>query len=192
MDANRDVKERPPPRDPDSPFVFSMEGGAEATPGGLAPWYWVPRWSSNEALNRFQQEIPGPLRGSRPRVRLIEPAPGAARFFTEPPPPFEPRPERWLVLPLHHCLGSEELSMHSQAIAQRAPDPYLAVGRAAADRLGLAVGQSVVLRMGELEKALPVRIHPALAEGTAGMPALAGIPLPDWGEIRPLPAVPES
>jgi NADH-quinone oxidoreductase subunit G len=192
MDAQQDVKEQPPPRDPDSPFVYSMEGGAEATPGGLAPWYWVPGWSSNEALNRFQQEIPGPLRGSRPGVRLIEPVQARPRFFAEPPPPFEVRPARWLVLPLHHCLGSEELSVRAEAIARRAPEPYLAVGRAAADQLGLAEGQPTELQIGGHAHVLPVHIHPALPAGTAGLPAglpgLAGIALPDWGEIRPVAA----
>ncbi len=192
MDAQQDVKELPPPRDPDSPFVYSMEGDAQQTPGGLDPWYWAPSWNSNEALNRFQQEIAGPLRGSRPGLRLVEPVQSGPRFFTEPPPRFEAQPERWLILPLHHCFGSEELSVRAEAIAERTPAPYVAVGRATADQLGLAEGQSIALRLGEFEQVLPVRIHQALADGTAGLPAgLPGLPrvaLPMWGEIRPVAA----
>jgi NADH-quinone oxidoreductase subunit G len=192
MDAHRQIRELPPPRDPDSPFTFSMEGSG-AVPAGLAPWYWTPGWNSNEALNRFQQEIPGPLRDARPGVPVVEPAQGAPLFFGEPPAPFRRRRNRWLFLPLHHCLGSEELSARAEAVARRAPAPYLGLGREDAERLGLVEGQSAEVRLAGQVWRLPVRLSPEMANGIAGLPVglaeptgaeLGGAELPAWGEIR--------
>ena len=192
LQADRHIHEPPPPPDRDSPFVFSMEGGAVPAPDGLAPWYQAPGWSSNEALNRFQQEIPGPLRDAYPGVRLIEPATVSPAPFKAPPAPFAPRADQWLILPLHHCFGSEELSARATPIAERSPAAYLALGTEDAERLGLADGVQGELRMDSRAYLLPVRIHAELAAGTAGLPValsgLTGIRLPAWGEIRGIAA----
>jgi NADH-quinone oxidoreductase subunit G len=188
--ANAHVKELPPPADPDSPLVFSMEGGVEPAKDVAAPWYWTPRWNSNEALNRFQQEIPGPLRAGNPGVRLIERrAHALPRFFADAPAPFRSRPDRWLLTPLHHIFGGDELSAEAPAIAGLAPEPYLALTAKDAKRLGLAPGDHLTLRLDGSEHRLALRIRNALTPGTAGLPVglpgLAGLALPAWAEILP-------
>jgi NADH-quinone oxidoreductase subunit G len=188
LDADRQIHEPPPPPDPDSPFVFSMEGGARPVPDGLAPWYLAPGWSSNEALHRFQQEIPGPLRDAWPGVRLITPAIRPPVYFRGAPRAFAPRPDAWLVLPLHRVFGSEELSARSAPIIARSTPPWLTLSPRDAERLGVSDGGQVELLLdGELHR-LPMRIEPGLTDGTAGlplgMPGLTGLRLPAWGEIR--------
>jgi NADH-quinone oxidoreductase subunit G len=186
--ANLHVKELPPPVDPDSPLVFSMEAGAETAADIPAPWYWSPGWNSNEALNRFQQEIPGPLREGNAGVRIVERAATLPRFFADPPAPFRRRTDRWLLVPIQHIFGGEELSIRATAISQRAPEPYLALCTEDARSLGLSPGDQVSLHLETGAHRLALRIRDALTPGTAGLPAglpdLAGIPVPAWAEIR--------
>jgi NADH-quinone oxidoreductase subunit G len=145
--ANINVREPMPPKDPDSPFSYSMEGAhlnpPKQPPPALIPRFWAPGWNSIQSLNKFQDEINGPLRGGNPGCRLIEPTnvamPGSASenpapagapraaYFTEIPLAFEPRSGEWLAVPLQHVFGSEELSMLTPGVAERAPKPYLAL-----------------------------------------------------------------
>ena len=155
MHADVSVFEPAPPDDHDAPLSFSMEGYREQPPAALVPRYHAPRWNSVQALNKFQQEVGGPLRGGDPGVRLFEPpgapAPGAASPGRPPrfvgrgvvaaaaavgrcsrpqagaPAAFRPSPDRLLAVPLHHIFGSEELSMLSPPVAGRAPAAYLAL-----------------------------------------------------------------
>jgi NADH-quinone oxidoreductase subunit G len=186
--AGRNVKELPPPGDPDSPLVFTMEGSVKQAPDISPPWYWVPRWNSNEALNRFQQEIPGPLRQGNPGVRLIEPGQGA-RTYGRPPPPFRAQPDRWRLIPVHHLFGGEELSAVSAVVAARAPAPYLVLNGADAKRLGVVAGDRLTLAIDGTDYRLPLEVDDTLTAGTAGVPVgFAGLPGPGidaWGEIRP-------
>jgi len=188
LDADRQIHEPPPPPDPDSPFRFSMEGGARPFPDGLAPWYLAPGWSSNEALNRFQQEIPGPLRDAWPGVRLIRPAAARPDWFRDIPPAFEAESDVWLILPLHRVFGSEELSARSTPVAERSAPAQLAMSAGDAKRLGLTEGAQAELYLDGETHRLPVQITPALNDGTAGLPAglggVAGLTLPARGEIR--------
>ena len=50
-----------PPHDPDAPLSFSMEGFHGPPPAALIPRYWAPGWNSVQALNKFQEEVGGPL-----------------------------------------------------------------------------------------------------------------------------------
>jgi NADH-quinone oxidoreductase subunit G len=188
--AHEHVKEMPPPKDADSPLVFSMETGTAPAPDIPAPWYWAPGWNSNEALNRFQQEIPGPLREGNPGVRIVEHAEQPMpRFVADPPAPFAPRPDQWLVTPLHHIFGGEELSAQAPAVAARAPEPYVALSAADARTLGVNRGDPLVIRLEGGELRLNLRILDTLQPGTAGLPAglpgLGGVLLPAWAEVRP-------
>jgi NADH-quinone oxidoreductase subunit G len=189
MTANLSVHEPNPPADPDSPLSFSMEGYPGQPPAAVIPYFWAPAWNSVQAVNKFQEEIAGPLRGGPAGVRLIEPSQEAkALYFDQIPPPFEGREDQWLILPLYHIFGSEELSALAPAIAERVPTPYLALNPADADKLGVEPDSRIELTLGEKSYHLPVCYYSSLLPGTAGipygLPTLKGIaPLPAWGQL---------
>ena len=72
--ANISVVEPKPPDDPDSALAYSMEGSPNQPPGALQPFFWSPGWNSIQAVNKFQSEVGGALRGGDPGVRLFEPS----------------------------------------------------------------------------------------------------------------------
>ena len=196
MRANIAVSEPKIPDDPDSPFTFSMEGYRGAVPGAVVPSFWSPGWNSIQGLNKFQEEVGGALRGGDPGVRLIEPAPTSdAAYFQGIPAAFQPRSSEWLIVPLYHIFGSEELSRLSPPVAERAPGAYVALNPTDAWALQVSVGDTVEVRLdsrlrgndtqeGALFR-LPVKIRPDLPAGVAGL-GLSGLTvscLPGWGSI---------
>jgi NADH-quinone oxidoreductase subunit G len=187
MFANITVHEPKPPEDPDSPLAFSMEGYRGRKPIPIIPQFWTPGWNSNQALNKFQVEVGGPLRDESPGVRVIEQATPASRpSSTDIPPAFHPRPDEWLLLPLRHIFGSDELGSRAPAIAERMPAPYLALHPADAACIGLQAEQEAAVTVGPDVHHLPLRLDPSLPLGIAGLPllpSLIGIELPAWAKI---------
>jgi len=189
MRAHIGVHEPKQPEDPDSALAYSMEGCEGQPPSALIPRFWIPGWNSVQALNKFQDEVGGPLRGGDPGRRLIEPSGGQGLpYFQEVPDPFEPKDGTWLVVPMHHIFGSEELSMLTPGIAQRAPRPYLAVNRHDAEHLQAADGDEVELSLGGTVYRLRLLSMAGLPRGLAGIPAglpgLRGLDLPASATIR--------
>ena len=188
MLANIAVSEPKPPEDPDSPLSFTMEGAPIEPPASLLPFFWTGGWNSIQSVNKFQEEIAGPLRGGDAGVLLIEPAAASPAYRNSVPAAFSPRQGEWLMVSRHHIFGSEELSAQSPAIAQLSPQPYVALGAEDADALGAAAGASVEVKLEGAAARLPLRIEPGLPRGVAALPAgfgpLAGIPLPLWGRIE--------
>jgi NADH-quinone oxidoreductase subunit G len=187
MRAHIAISEPKPTDDPDSALAFSMEGygGAPpaALPAALVPFFWSPGWNSPSATNKYQDEVGGALRGGSSRARLIEPRQGGAisaisSFFEEMPPPFRKREKEWLLVPLHHVFGSEELSALSPPISERAPKPYLALNARDADALGLKAGDEIQLTWETKSLRLPLSILPELRDGVAGLPV--GLPTLEW------------
>ncbi|MCL4303569.1 MAG: NADH-quinone oxidoreductase subunit NuoG [Anaerolineae bacterium] len=186
--ANIDVHEPKPPDDPNSPFSFSMEGYEGQPPAALIPRFWSPRWNSVQALNKFQSEVGGPLRDGDPGRRLIEPTPVEnVTYFQDVPAAFEPQTDEWLVVPLYHIFGSEELSILTPGIAARAPQPYLGLSPEDAAKLQTVEGEEVELTLNSTVFRLPVKLMPTLPHGIAGLPAglpdMPGIDWPAWGKI---------
>jgi NADH-quinone oxidoreductase subunit G len=185
MAAHIHVSEPKPPTDEDSPLAFSMEGFDGAPPGPFVSRFWAPGWNSVQALNKFQTEISGPLRGEDPGCRLIEPAPSdEGRYFAQREPATALKEGEYLLTPIHHIFGSEPLSMASSGIAQRAPAAYLALapeGAPAED------GEKVRLEVNGLALTLRLRLTPGMSQGLAGLPVgLPGLPvtaLPAVGQI---------
>ena len=179
MLANITVDEPKPPDDRDSPLSFSMEGSPDQPPPALIPFFWSPGWNSIQATNKYQAEIAGPLRGGNPGVRLIESGKGGSEFFASIPSAFEPRKGEWLLVPLLHIFGSEELSRFAPAVAQLFPEPYVALNPEDAQEFG---------REAELfGRHFPVKCIAGLPQGVAGLPVglpdLEGIELPAWSRI---------
>ncbi len=120
MLANISVHEPKPAEDADTPLSFSMEGYEGQPPAPLISRYWSPRWNSVSALNKFQQEVGGPLRGEDPGKRLIEPMEkGRPEYFTDIPA--EPAAGQGRsTAPEYDIFKSEELSAQSPSIFERA------------------------------------------------------------------------
>jgi NADH-quinone oxidoreductase subunit G len=184
-----DVNEPKPPDDPDSALAFSMEGYDGQPPPALIPRYWAPGWNSVQALNKFQQEIGGHLMGQSSGARLIEPAqPTEIPFFDSVPQRFVPRHDQWLVVPLYHVFGSEELSLITPGIAELAPEPYAAIHPDDAAEIGVEEGKDIELHLGGRDYRLASRFLAELPRGVVGVPAglppLAGVDLPAWSDTK--------
>lgn len=166
------VRDQPPPSSPDTPFSSSMEGAyGPDMPAALVSGYQVSPWNSVQALNRFQHEIGGALRGGEAGIRLL---PRAGGGDTNPPPyayatdiplPYAAQADAVLVLPDTRLFGSEELSMLSPPV----------MARAAAPALGLPPGRVTSARMrlhlDDGPHVLPVEPVPGLPAGIALCPA---------------------
>jgi NADH-quinone oxidoreductase subunit G len=188
MHANINVHEPQQPDDADSPLAFSMEGYPGEPPAALIPRFWAPGWNSVQALNKFQEEIAGPLRGGDPGLRLIEPAHvDEVTYFRQVPKVFQPRKDEWLAVPIYHIFGSEELSILTPGIAERAPRPYLGLEPEDARSLQVKDGDQVQVTMDGVEQDFPVQVMSTLPRGMiglpAGLPGLQGIALPAWAQL---------
>ncbi len=188
MTANLTVVEPKPPEDPDSALSYTMEGAPLQPPGALQPFFWSPGWNSIQSVNKFQSEIGAALRPGDPGVRLIEPS-GKGDYFTRIPGHFARHEREWLVIPIEHIFGSEELSRHAPAVAKLAFAPYLALNADDAASLGVKdhAGEVKIELGGEIQR-LPVRVLPDLPAGIAGipdgLPAAFGEELPAWRRIE--------
>ncbi len=187
VSADRTVFEPRPLRDPDSPLAFSMEGYPGQPPSALIAHFWYPGWNSAQAVNKFQEEVGGPLRGGDPGIRLIEPASGAPRDFATVPGAFVPRQGSWLLMPLHLLFGSEMLSSRTPGIAQRSPRAFVGLSPESARKIEANEGDELLVQAGKIACSLPLRLVPGLPEGVAGLPrGLRGVAvknLPVFGTI---------
>jgi len=116
------------------------------------------------------------LRAGDPGTRLLE-ANGDALPWFAAPAAFMASAKSWKIVPLHHLFGSDETSAAAAPIQTRIPEPYVAIGTEAADRLVLKDGALLNLQIDGLNLRLPVRIDQQLADGLLGLPVgLPGIP----------------
>ncbi|BCK77319.1 NADH-quinone oxidoreductase subunit G [Acetobacter aceti NRIC 0242] len=165
------VRDQPPPASPDTPFSSSMEGAYEPDmPGALVPYYQTPAWNSVQALNRFQSEIGGPMRGGPSGIRLLSPAENQNTeaqpyaYNTAIPAPYVPQADTVLVLPDTHLFGSEELSMFSPPIMTRSSAPTLGLSAS------MTRSDRMVLHLEDGPHILSVEPVPGLPEGTVLCP----------------------
>jgi len=189
MYADKNVSEPRPPADPDSALSYTMEGYVGIPPPTLTPFYWSPGWNSVQAINKYQIEVGGELHGGNPGKRLFEPAENSkADYFKIIPAAFSPKAGEWLVLPLYHIFGSDELSAQSPAVAERIPQPYIALNDSDAIKAGIGEGAIVEVLLNGNKKWLPVKLNIGLPEGVAGLPKglqdTAGIAFPFFTTLK--------
>jgi NADH-quinone oxidoreductase subunit G len=165
-----------------------MEGIQSDLPGALIPFFWAPGWNSVQSTNKYQKKIGGALRGGNPGVRLIEPnAEATPSFFDQIPSAFNAKEGEWLVVPLYHIFGSEELSARGKAVSELVPAPYIALSNADIERMKLEDGDEVMLSIGATQYSLPIKPRHGLPVGVVGMPlglhGMSTVELPTWGKI---------
>ena len=189
MYAHINIHEPKPPEDRDSPLAFSMEGYEGEPPASLIPHFHFPGWNSVQSINKFQTEVGGALRGGDPGLRLIEAAgsPEGPDYFTDMPGQFVPG-GRFLVIPLAHIFGSEELSSRSPSVEELIPGPYIALNQNDAARLGLGESEKAEVRFSEGVYFLRVSLDGGLPAGCAGLPfglpGMVGVSRDEYIDVR--------
>ena len=175
MNAALDVHEPRPVQDIDSPLAFSMEGaqGLGSRPAALNPMVWSPGWNSPQAVNKFQDEIGGRLRGGDPGVLLFKPDASGASYAN----PTLESPSGLKAVSLPHIFGSEELSSQAPVMASRIAVASLTVHPATAAKARLVEGARATLSSKGATLTLPVTIDPGFAEDCVGVPSgFSGVP----------------
>jgi NADH-quinone oxidoreductase subunit G len=177
------ISEPKTPEDLDSALSFSMEGTPDQPPAALIPFFWSPSWNSIQAVNTYQKEVGGPLRGGDAGVRLFKPSPkNGQTYFSAIPAAFQPRESEWLLVPMYHIFGSDELSLHAPAIRELAVMPHVAIN---SDEFAEDMEVEVTLADGTF--CFPVRIHREMPAGVAavsvGSSPLLAVQVPGWGKI---------
>ena len=185
MHADEDVRETPPPVDPDTPRSFGMEGFAPGATAAQQPEVWAPGWNSVQALNRFQEEIGGPMRGGERGRRLFEPHESAPSAEVDVPAPFVARDDGLRVLRRVETFGAEELSAMAPAVVERADEPAVYVSPDDAARLACDEGDALTLTLDGHDVTLPVRLDASLMPGTLALPVhRPGLPPPStWPDF---------
>jgi NADH-quinone oxidoreductase subunit G len=166
-----------------------MEGYQGQPPSSLIARFWVPGWNSVQAVNHYQAEVGGPLRGGDPGKRVIEPGSGTPPPYVDRiPPRFEPAADEWLCVPLHHIFGSEELSVLAPAIVERMAPAYVALGTDDLRRANVTDGDEVLLTVGDTSHRLVARGVSSMPSGIAGvpvgLPSMPWVPIPAKGRIH--------
>jgi NADH-quinone oxidoreductase subunit G len=188
MQAHISVSEPKPPEDRDSALSFTMEGYRGIPPAPLIPFFWSPGWNSVQAINKYQIEVGGPLRGGDPGKRLLGNGQVSVDAFKDSSSfGFEAKNDEMLVVALPHIFGSEELSTHAPAVASRMPGPYILIGKNDAAYFDVGVNTVLILRINGQSYELTVKIDYKMPEGLAGipynLPSMPGIILPAKGTL---------
>ncbi len=178
LDADRTVFEPGPTADPDSALAYSVEGlQPQDTPGALRARAWWPGWNSSNGLHKFGEELEALGPAGPSGVRVLDGAPGRELPVLPAPPRFAPRDGDFVLVALHHIYGSEQLSMHTPGVRERAPEPYIGLNAEDAERLQAREGDLLELWLPWMDARAPLRVVPSLVTGTAGLPVgLPGLP----------------
>ena len=160
--------------------VFHGRESGSTVPPPLQPFFWAPGWNSIQAVNKFQEEIAGPLRGGDAGVRTI-------RARREPPALFRPH--------------SRRVPTSRGRVAGGAAPSYLRVGGVEPAGPGGCATRARALRGAESRGCRGVRrsggtVRQALSgsrrplgcpRGVAGIPAgvtpFEGMELPAWSKV---------
>lgn len=157
INANAKVAENQRPDDPDSALTFSMEGAPINVPSGLNALIWSPGWNSNEAINKFQDEIGGALRGGPPGLLVLES--GSQNNIDQVNVTIE-KDEilggQLLAVTEQRLFDSHPLMSLSGALMQRAGEQKLQLNSDTGQRLNIKAGATLNLRVNNNEIKLPV------------------------------------
>lgn len=168
--ANVSVHEPQQPIDHETPLAYSMEGLNRDQPASLTPYMWSPGWNSNQSLQKFQAEVDGPLKGGTPGQRLVV---STGQGLQSKQKITHPRMKKgmWRLVPIHRVHGSEELSAHTDEVAELAGQGFVAVGAQVAEKLGVSAGEGVVVSCADQEISLPVMVLSRVAKNCIGYSA---------------------
>jgi predicted molibdopterin-dependent oxidoreductase YjgC len=81
------------------------------------------------------------------------------------------KPHQWYLVPMEQIHGSDELSGHTDEIAELAGRGFIAIGQKVAEKLAVTEGDGLLVKQGEVECSLEVRILSRVAKNCIGYSA---------------------
>jgi NADH-quinone oxidoreductase subunit G len=167
VNANISVHEPVQPTDSETPLAYSMEGLNRDQPASLMPYLWSPGWNSTQSLQKFQAEVDGPLKGGNAGQRLFDSSRESVDLQVKVTHP-RGKKDKWRLMPVHRVHGSEELSAHTEEIAELAGEAFVSIDAQLAQQLGVAEGEGVVLSSADQEICLQVKLVSRVAKNCIG------------------------
>ncbi len=165
LKAHEAVSERKQPVDDDSPLSFSMEGAPIQRPPEVNALIWSPGWNSNEAINKFQDEIAGPLTGGDPGVKLLN---NSNKDISHS---FDSEPTEDLLAVSHaRIFDNCEMAYLSSALAQRVQKRCLLLNNETAEKYSLKNGEKATLKVGDNSIDMEVEISDSVPKGIVSVP----------------------
>jgi NADH-quinone oxidoreductase subunit G len=161
--ADENVSEAKQPEDVDSALGFTMEGTPINKPSALIPQVWSPGWNSNEAINKFQQEINGPLKGGEAGVRLLDTSPSLPLAEVAVIPSITLGAGQILAHTQNHLFASDRVSSLSSALKQRNTAISARLHPDTAAIMGLVDGDEVCVALAQTQWLLPLTVDASVA-----------------------------
>ena len=177
INADVSVHEPQQPIDTETPLTFSMEGINFDQPPELTPFYWSPGWNSNQSLQKFQDDVNGPLQSSSAGQRLIEKKTdieanfllsAPSRLKLSAPKKSKINHDQYQLTPMYCIHGSEEMSSYTDEISELAGEAFIAIGKKIAENLSVKNGDGLVITTSDTEISLEVKILNRIASGCVG------------------------
>lgn len=174
INANVNISEQAPPKDPNSPLSYSMEGFTGHPPALLTPFFWAPGWNSVQAINKYLTDVDGDYKNDHVGFRLFLGNPEKKPQFFALAQEEEPISKNsYRVIPKYFIFGSEERAGYSKAISERIPKlTQVTLSKMDAERLNVKQGMPINVFLHERKLALLVVIDESLNEGYVLLPRL--------------------
>ena len=163
LHAHESVSEAKQPEDLDSALGYTMEGTPINKPSALMPQVWSPGWNSNEAINKFQQEINGPLKGGEAGLRLLDGAQGLPLASVALIPSITIGVGQILAHGQSHLFGSDQASHLSTALRQRSGALSARIHPDTAAQMGLTDVIEVCVELAQAQWHLPLTLDASMA-----------------------------
>lgn len=168
--ANETMHEPKPVQDKDSPYSFSMEGARSGVQGAQAAVFWAPKWNSVQALNKFQDEVGGPLVGGPTGVLLFARQDGKSLQYFEVGKSHCESSGDFKLVSGHNMYRSDFRSGHVDAFRQCAPKERILISGADAKKRNLSNNEVLTLALGAREIKLSCEIREEIPEGWLVVP----------------------
>ena len=169
--AHEAVSEAKQPVDLDSALGFTMEGTPINIPSTLIPQVWSPGWNSNEAVNKFQQEINGPLKGGDAGVRLFDACQSLPLATVALIPSINIGAGQILAHTQNSLFGSDQASHLSSALSKRSAAPSARIHPDTAAAMGLSGVAQVRVELAQSQWHLPLALDASMAMGLLLLPS---------------------
>jgi NADH-quinone oxidoreductase subunit G len=147
-----------------------MEGAPINVPSSLNALIWSPGWNSNEAINKFQDEVDGHLKGGDAGVLIVTKQAATKTLIFPKSESIALQPGQLLGLPQQRLFDGDRRMALSLALVQRAEKSQAQINSATAKQNGLAMDRKINISLNGSTIDLTLVINEALPDGALLLP----------------------